>query len=125
MSLIIGVDVGGTFTDFFAYNSATNEQFVHKVASTSARPHEAIIEGFRAMCAEVGFAPSQIERFEHGTTVGTNTLIQKNGASVALITTKGFRDLLEIGRQNSPAHVQSSKGFSSPTGSARVAIRGW
>ena len=114
MSWIIGVDVGGTFTDFFAYEVGSRTLHVHKTASSPDLPHEAIIEGFRALCGEHGIAPAAVERLEHGTTVGTNTLIQRRGGRVALITTAGFRDLLEIGRQIRPHMYSFQKDYPRP-----------
>jgi len=102
MSWVIGVDVGGTFTDFFAIDQATGRTQVHKAPSTPDNPARAIVQGVLALCRQAGIDPREIERLEHGTTVGTNALIQRRGAPVALITTAGFRDLLEIGRQTRP-----------------------
>ncbi len=102
MSWTIGVDVGGTFTDFFASNSASGAFHVGKTPSTPANPAQAILTGLTALCEQHSIAFDQIERLSHGTTVGTNALIQRKGSRVALITTKGFRDLLEIGRQTRP-----------------------
>jgi len=102
MSWIIGVDVGGTFTDFTARHLETGQVHVHKRPSTPADPSEAILNGFRELCDLSGFEPADVSRFSHGTTVATNALIQHRGGKVALIVTKGFRDLLEIGRQVRP-----------------------
>jgi N-methylhydantoinase A len=96
MSTTLGVDVGGTFTDFFLVEDATGETRTHKVASTPDDPARAILEGLRAL------APRGLAFLAHGTTVATNALIQRRGGKVALITTAGFRDLLEIGRQTRP-----------------------
>lgn len=100
---VVGVDVGGTFTDFAARNTATGELFVHKRPSTPRDPSEAIVEGFRELTARTGIAGDRIDRFAHGTTVATNSLLQRKGARVGVVTTQGFRDLLEIGRQVRPA----------------------
>ncbi|MBL8697060.1 MAG: hydantoinase/oxoprolinase family protein [Alphaproteobacteria bacterium] len=102
MAWIVGCDVGGTFTDFFIYEEGSGEFFVHKTPSTPDNPARAIVEGLKAACAARGLDPRDISRLEHGTTVATNCLIQRRGGKVALITTKGFRDLLEIGRQIRP-----------------------
>ena len=100
---IVGVDVGGTFTDFAARNTTTGELHVHKRPSTPDDPSVAIVEGFRELTARAGFSGEQVDRFAHGTTVATNALLQRKGARVGVITTRGFRDLLEIGRQVRPA----------------------
>ncbi len=102
MAWAVGVDVGGTFTDFYAFDDESKVSFVHKVPSTPANPAQAIIDGLRALCAERGIDLGTIQRLAHGTTVATNALLQRRGATVALITTQGFRDLLEIGRQTRP-----------------------
>ena len=83
MPWIVGVDVGGTFTDFYAYDDQTQAYQALKLASTPAEPHRAIIEGFLELCAQAGISIGDVRRLEHGTTVATNTLIQKMGAKVA------------------------------------------
>jgi len=98
----IGVDVGGTFTDFYALNEATGAVRVGKRPSTPDDPGRAILQGLQEVAGEHGIPLGDVRRFSHGTTVATNALIQRKGGRVALITTKGFRDLLEIGRQTRP-----------------------
>lgn len=99
---IVGVDVGGTFTDFAARNVTTGQMVVHKRASTPADPSEAILQGFAELLGKVGIEGGAVGRFAHGTTVATNALLQRKGAKVGVVTTRGFRDLLEIGRQVRP-----------------------
>ena len=95
----VGVDTGGTFTDFvFEQDGRLN---LFKVPSTPSDPSLAIQQGLARICAETGAALDQIE-VVHGTTVGTNALLQRRGARTALITTKGFEDVLVIGRQARP-----------------------
>lgn len=106
MSWFVGVDVGGTFTDFFAFEESTGESFVHKTPSTPDAPAEAIASGLQAVCRARGIPLDQVARLAHGTTVATNALLQRRGGTVALVTTEGFRDLLEIGRQTRP-HMYS------------------
>ena len=98
----VGVDVGGTFTDFFAYEAGSRRVCLYKRPSTPANPAEAIISGFDELCAEFEIKASDVVAFAHGTTVATNALIQHKGVKTGLITTEGFRDLLEIGRQRRP-----------------------
>ncbi len=98
----IGVDVGGTFTDFYAFDDATGAEHVHKTPSTPENPAEAILAGLDDLLESQGIDRAAIGRLGHGTTVATNALIQRRGAAVALVTTEGFRDLLEIGRQTRP-----------------------
>ena len=106
MAWMIGVDVGGTFTDFFAFDDADDRIVLHKVASTPANPAQAVIAGLRELGATHGIDLAAITRLSHGTTVATNALIQRRGGKVALVLTEGFRDLIEIGRQIRP-HVFS------------------
>src|SRR5256714_4585826 len=97
--LRIGVDTGGTFTDFVF--RVGGEERVFKIASTPDDPSRAITEGLQRIVEEAGTALKSIE-VVHGTTVGTNALLQRRGARVALVTTAGFEDVIEIGRQARP-----------------------
>jgi N-methylhydantoinase A len=96
----VGVDTGGTFTDFVFQTPEGLRVF--KIASTPADPSEAITEGLRRIAALTDTRLREIE-VVHGTTVGTNALLQRRGARTALVTTKGFEDVLAIGRQARPA----------------------
>ncbi len=102
MVWFVGVDVGGTFTDFYAFDAERGLEHVFKTPSTPADPADAILNGLDALCQAAAIERETITRFAHGTTVATNALLQRKGAPVALITTEGFRDLLEIGRQIRP-----------------------
>ncbi|HLL77771.1 MAG TPA: hydantoinase/oxoprolinase family protein [Pyrinomonadaceae bacterium] len=95
----VGVDTGGTFTDFVYERGRALHVF--KIASTPDDPSRAIAEGLRRVARETGVAAREIE-VVHGTTVGTNALLERKGARVALVTTAGFEDVLEIGRQARP-----------------------
>ena len=106
MAWTIGVDVGGTFTDFYALDEAGGAVHAGKRPSTPDNPARAIIEGLLALAARHGIDLAELRRLSHGTTVGTNALIQRRGGDVVMITTRGFRDLLEIGRQTRP-HMYS------------------
>ena len=103
MSWIIGVDVGGTFTDLCARNNSTGETVIHKRPSTPRDPAIAILNGIEEIKVKINDNKIKILRLAHGTTVATNALLQRKGGKLALITTKGFRDLLEIGRQVRPS----------------------
>jgi len=98
----VGVDSGGTFTDVCLLDDATGRIVVWKVASTPDDPSRGIADGVAEGLALVGAAPGLVNYFGHGTTVATNALIQHRGVRTGLITTDGFRDLLEIGRQKRP-----------------------
>ncbi len=102
MAWTIGVDVGGTFTDFYGLDGGSGSVRLLKRPSTPDNPARAILDGLKELGADPGLSLAEVARFAHGTTVATNALIQRRGAPVALITTKGFRDLLEIGRQTRP-----------------------
>ena len=95
----MGIDVGGTFTDFVLRDEATGRAAVHKVASTPADPSEAVRNGLPAVLEKAGAGATDIGQFLHATTVATNAIIQRRGAKTALITTRGFRDVLILGRQ--------------------------
>ena len=95
----IGVDTGGTFTDFVFEVSGHLQIF--KIASTPDDPSRAIREGLERIAGETGSVAANIEVI-HGTTVGTNALLQRRGARAALVTTAGFEDVIEIGRQARP-----------------------
>ncbi len=100
--LIVGVDVGGTFTDFVIVRDDPAAVFLWKRPSDPADPAQAILEGLGEALRHHGLAARDVTRFAHGTTVGTNALIERRCGSVAVVTTDGFRDLLEIGRQTRP-----------------------
>ena len=103
MSLRIGVDTGGTFTDVCVFDEATGEVHVRKVSSTPDDPGRAIIQGVSELLAQLGERSiAEVSYFAHGTTVGTNALLTGSGVRTGLITTKGFRDLLELGRGRRP-----------------------
>jgi N-methylhydantoinase A len=98
---IVGIDVGGTFTDLTAVDEATGRAVVTKVPSRPRNEAAAVLAGLQAL----GIASGEVRRLVHGTTVGTNAVLERRGARVALLTTAGFRDLIEIGRtkRNIPA----------------------
>ncbi|SEQ41028.1 N-methylhydantoinase A [Devosia sp. YR412] len=99
----IGVDVGGTFTDFTLLEQESGEIHFFKTPSTPHDPSEAIENGLRAMLEELSFSAADVVYLGHGTTVATNIVIERRGARTGLITTKGFRDVLELGRQARPS----------------------
>ncbi|MGB2399966.1 MAG: hydantoinase/oxoprolinase family protein, partial [Candidatus Puniceispirillaceae bacterium] len=90
----LGVDIGGTFTDVVMETGAGHVSA--KVLTTYAAPEDAIIDGMHQVCTKAGISPDQIEQIIHGTTLATNALIERRGAKTALITTKGFRDVIEM-----------------------------
>ncbi|WP_137391513.1 hydantoinase/oxoprolinase family protein [Rhodoligotrophos defluvii] len=95
----IGVDVGGTFTDLVLYDSARRITQTGKLLTTPQDPSIAIISGIERILAEADLTPADLHSIVHGTTLVTNTIIERTGATVGLITTEGFRDTIEIGRE--------------------------
>ena len=99
VKLRLGVDVGGTFTDFALVDDVSGKLSVNKCLTTPDDPSEAIMKGLRALLEREGLQPSQIDVIVQGTTLATNALIERKGAKTALITTLGFRDILELRRE--------------------------
>jgi N-methylhydantoinase A len=97
----IGIDIGGTFTDLVLLDGDRLTGI--KVLSTRPDPSEAIVEGLRRLLSEGGGDAAAVQRLAHGTTVGTNAMIERSYARCGLVTTRGFRDLLEIGSQRRPS----------------------
>jgi N-methylhydantoinase A len=95
----LGVDTGGTFTDFALFDTRTRKLSTFKIRSMPNDPASAVQTGLQRLRTEFGVEAALIGRFIFGTTVGTNAVLEKKGAEVALLTTKGTRDVLEIQRQ--------------------------
>src|SRR5215831_2614589 len=100
-SIRVAIDIGGTFTDIVVM-SGDGTLHESKVSTTPDDPSRAVVVGLSALLAELGLAPASVVEVLHGTTVGSNTLVQRSGARTGLITTRGFRDVLEIGRIRMP-----------------------
>ena len=101
-SIAIGIDTGGTFTDLVAYDAARGRHARHKLASTGEDPSAAILAGIKAVLAELDRAAGDIAYVGHGTTVATNAVLEGTVARTGMITTRGFRDVVEIARQRRP-----------------------
>lgn len=99
----IGFDVGGTFTDFTVHDERSGALRYFKTPSTPSDRSQAIETGIRAIIEEFGIRPEEIRFVGHGTTVATNMVIERRGVRTGIITTRGFRDVLEIGRQTRPS----------------------
>src|SRR4051812_34316803 len=97
----IGVDIGGTFTDIVLARG-DGRLFVAKVSSTTQEPERAVVDGVAAILRQAEVPAGAVSEVLHGTTVGSNTILQRRGAATGLITTEGFRDVLEIGRVRTP-----------------------
>lgn len=98
MSTLVGVDVGGTFTDLFCVEDDGVPRIL-KVPSTPGDPSEGVLDAL----GRADLEPAGLTEFLHGTTIATNALIERRGARCALITTRGFRDVLELGRRDRPS----------------------
>ena len=98
MSYRVGVDIGGSFTDFAVYDDESRTISSMKVFSRPDEPGSEVIAGIRMLGERYGIRPNQINYFTHGTTVGINTVIQRKGLKLALFTTRNFSDVLELGR---------------------------
>ncbi len=95
----LGIDVGGTFTDFVLLDDVTGQMNTYKCLTTPRNPSDAIEVGIRGLSAQVPDCVAQLEEIIHGTTLIINAIIERKGARTGLITTEGFRDVLELGRE--------------------------
>ena len=102
MTYRLGVDVGGTFTDFLLLNEATGETQTAKVPSTPEDSSVGVLNGLSKICDSSGIDPADIKLVMHGTTVATNAVLTGRGAKVGLITTSGFEDTLQVARSFCP-----------------------
>ena len=99
---LIGVDVGGTFTDLIITDSYTQETDIHKVPTTPEDPSIGATEGIAELCQRSGIEPGAIDHVFHGTTIATNAVLEHEGARTGMITSEGYRDILHIGRHQRP-----------------------
>ena len=102
MSYRLGVDVGGTFTDLLLINESSGETHTAKVPSTPEDSSVGVLNGIARICDESGIDPTQINRVMHGTTVATNAVLTGKGAKVGLVTTKGYKQVLQVARSFCP-----------------------
>jgi N-methylhydantoinase A len=102
MTYRVGVDIGGTFTDFCVLGEASGDIRTLKVLSRPDQPGAEVMEGLKELERRYGIRPAEISYFTHGTTVGVNTVIQRRGVALALFTTEGFEDVLEVARLKMP-----------------------
>ena len=102
MGYRLGVDVGGTFTDLLLFDTATGDFWRDKTPSTPHDSSQGILNGVNALCATAGVSPTKIEYFLHGTTVATNAMLEGKGARVGLVTTEGYRQVMQIARSFVP-----------------------
>lgn len=100
--ILIGVDVGGTFTDLVLADLDTGSLAIHKVPTDAHDPAVGVMTGLKELCARENVALATVNHVYHGTTIATNTMLENDGAKTGLITTAGFRDILHIGRHQRP-----------------------
>jgi N-methylhydantoinase A len=99
MAFHVGIDVGGTFTDFALFDDASGQIRLGKVLTTPDDPSRAVLAGLDKLLADASITARKLARAIHATTIATNTVIQRHGPKTALLTTAGFRDVLMVGRQ--------------------------
>ena len=101
---LVGVDVGGTFTDIIFADTETGRTEVNKVPTTPDDPSDGVSAAVRDLCNRFDVSPGDIDHLLHGTTIATNAILQHDGARTGMITTKNYRDILHIGRHQRPEH---------------------
>src|SRR5437870_3311528 len=101
---LIGVDVGGTFTDLVYADTEAGETAVHKVSTTPDDPSRGVVAGLMALCDKYGIPRETIDVVFHGTTIATNAILEHDGAVTGMVTSEGYRDILHIGRHQRPQH---------------------
>ncbi|MBY6092023.1 hydantoinase/oxoprolinase family protein [Maritimibacter alkaliphilus] len=111
MGYRVGVDIGGTFADFCAFDETAGSMGTVKVLTTPDKPGQEVIDGLKALEDRFGIAPGDISYFTHGTTVGINSIIMRKGIRLAMFTTENFCDVLELARLKmpDPYHLLSSR----------------
>ncbi len=103
----IGVDVGGTFTDLIYVDDESGTVLVHKLPTTPDDPSQGTVQGIRELTSDADADPAALDQVFHGTTIATNIVIEHNGATVGLITTEGYRDILHIARHKKPLNFSN------------------
>ena len=103
----VGVDVGGTFTDLIYVDDEAGVIRVHKLPTTPGDPSQGTVQGIEERDAQAGESPSALDSVFHGTTIATNIVIEHNGATVGMITTEGYRDILHIARHKKPLNFSN------------------
>jgi N-methylhydantoinase A len=99
MSYRLGVDIGGTFTDFALFDEARGEMSIHKQLTTPDDPSRAVLDGTARLLARKAVDFAEVETIAHGTTLVTNAVIERRGAPTGMLVTQGFRDVLDMGRE--------------------------
>ncbi|WP_331232371.1 hydantoinase/oxoprolinase family protein [Natronorarus salvus] len=100
--ILVGVDIGGTFTDIYKINNQTGEQEIHKLNTTPEDPSKGALEGIKEICELTDTDPTDIKYVLHGTTIATNAVLEHEGVETGMITTENYRDVIHIGRHQRP-----------------------
>ena len=116
----LGIDIGGTFTDFSLLNEDTGQLTGFKSPTVPADPAAGVLEGLEALVAELGIAPGDIAYLVHGTTIAVNTVIERNGAALGLLVTRGFGDVLELQRRRAQRARSAATSPSARTARAKT-----
>src|SRR5436190_21759632 len=103
----LGVDVGGTFTDLIYVDDEAGSILIHKIASTPDDPSRGTVQGIKELSEQANVTPADLDQVFHGTTIATNIVIEHNGATVGMITTEGYRDILHIARHKKPLNFSN------------------
>lgn len=96
----VGIDIGGTFTDLLVFDPIAGHFHIGKILTTSDDPSRAVVDGLKETLSAAGLTPSVVQGIVHGTTLVTNAIIERKGVPTALVTTRGFRDAVEIGKEH-------------------------
>src|SRR5690349_4758634 len=102
MTYRVGIDVGGTFTDFLIVDETTGAMTLHKAPSTPDDPSRAVITGLETALGRLSIDPAEVSCIMHGTTVATNAVLEGKGAKVGLLCTRGFEQVLHLARGETP-----------------------
>ena len=110
----VGVDIGGTFTDFALFAEGSGIVGIHKRLTTPRDPSRAVIEGLQDLLTESGVAFADVQAVVHGTTLVTNAVIERRGAPTGMLVTQGFRDILDMRRERRYDLYDLTPGFPDP-----------
>ena len=114
MAYRIGIDIGGTFTDFALFDEAGGAMSIHKRLTSADDPAAAVLDGLAEMLAKAGVAIAAVDAITHGTTLVTNAVIERKGAVTGMLTTAGFRDILDMGLEQRYDLFDLRLGFPEP-----------
>jgi len=112
---LIGVDVGGTFTDVMYGDTESQAVAIHKVPTTPDDPSRGAIQGMVEICERFDEDRSAVDHVLHGTTIAINAVLEYKGATTGMVTTEGYRDILHIGRHQRPQHYSIMQDIPGPT----------